>query len=46
MTRPEKADFVAQKLAELYPRTSIPLYHDDPHTLLVAVVLCAHTFTW
>ncbi len=41
MTRPEKAAFVARKLAELYPRTSIPLYHEDPYTLLVAVVLSA-----
>jgi endonuclease-3 len=41
MTRPEKAAFVARKLAELYPRTSIPLDHEDPYTLLVAVVLSA-----
>jgi endonuclease-3 len=46
MTRPEKAAFVARKLSELYPRTSIPLDHEDPYTLLVAVVLSAHTFTW
>ncbi|HNR54113.1 MAG TPA: endonuclease III [Flavobacteriales bacterium] len=41
MTRKEKAAFVAEKLAELYPRTSIPLDHEDPYTLLVAVVLSA-----
>ncbi|MBL8009742.1 MAG: endonuclease III [Flavobacteriales bacterium] len=41
MTRAEKAAFVAAKLAELYPRTSIPLHHEDPYTLLVAVVLSA-----
>ncbi|HMQ75056.1 MAG TPA: endonuclease III [Flavobacteriales bacterium] len=41
MTRAEKAAFVAQKLAELYPRTSIPLDHEDAYTLLVAVVLSA-----
>jgi endonuclease III len=41
MTRSEKAAFVAQKLAELYPRTTIPLDHEDPYTLLVAVVLSA-----
>ena len=41
MTRQEKADFVATKLAELYPRTTIPLDHEDPFTLLVAVVLSA-----
>jgi endonuclease-3 len=41
MTRAEKAAFVARKLAELYPRMSIPLDHEDPYTLLVAVVLSA-----
>ncbi len=41
MTRQQKADFVAQKLAQLYPRTTIPLDHQDPYTLLVAVVLSA-----
>ena len=41
MTRPEKAAFVSRKLAELYPRTTIPLDHEDPYTLLVAVVLSA-----
>jgi len=41
MTRHEKAHFAANKLAELYPRTSIPLDHEDPYTLLVAVVLSA-----
>lgn len=41
MTRKEKAMFVSEKLAELYPRTTIPLDHEDPFTLLVAVVLSA-----
>jgi endonuclease-3 len=41
MTRRQKAAFVSAKLAELYPRTSIPLHHEDPYTLLVAVVLSA-----
>ena len=41
MTKQEKAAFVAAKLAELYPTTSIPLDHVDPYTLLVAVVLSA-----
>ncbi len=41
MTRPERAAFASTKLAELYPRTSIPLDHEDPFTLLVAVVLSA-----
>jgi len=41
MTKKEKAAFVAAKLAELYPRTTIPLDHVDAYTLLVAVVLSA-----
>lgn len=41
MNRKEKAAFVTTKLAELYPRTRIPLDHGDPYTLLVAVVLSA-----
>ena len=41
MTKKEKAAFVSGKLAELYPRTTIPLDHEDPYTLLVAVVLSA-----
>lgn len=41
MTKQEKAAFVQSKLAELYPRTTIPLDHEDPYTLLVAVVLSA-----
>ncbi len=41
MTRTEKAAFASAKLAALYPRTSIPLDHEDPFTLLVAVVLSA-----
>lgn len=41
MTRQEKADFAAIKLAKLYPQITIPLDHEDPYTLLVAVVLSA-----
>lgn len=41
MTRPEKAAFVAKTLAKLYPKTAIPLDHEDPYTLLIAVVLSA-----
>ena len=41
MTRKEKAAFVSAKLAEFYPTTSIPLDHQDPYTLLVAVLLSA-----
>jgi endonuclease-3 len=41
MTRLERANFVAKRLAKLYPETPIPLDHTDPFTLLVAVVLSA-----
>jgi len=41
MNRTERANFVARRLAELYPRPSIPLHHRDPYTLLVAVILSA-----
>ena len=41
MTRPERADFIARRLAELYPETPVPLDHRDAYTLLVAVVLSA-----
>lgn len=41
MTRQERADFVARRLAELYPDPPIPLHHRDAYTLLVAVVLSA-----
>lgn len=41
MTRLERANYVAQKLAKLYPETPIPLDHTDAFTLLVAVVLSA-----
>ena len=41
MTRQQKSDFAAEKLAQLYPHTPIPLDHGDPYTLLVAVVLSA-----
>ncbi len=40
-TREARAAHVARVLAELYPRTPIPLDHRDPYTLLVAVVLSA-----
>jgi endonuclease-3 len=39
--RAEKAARIRKILDELYPRPPIPLGHDDPFTLLVAVVLSA-----
>jgi endonuclease-3 len=41
MTRAEKAARIGKVLAELYPLPPIPLRHEDPYTLLVAVVLSA-----
>ncbi len=37
----ERAQWIARRLAELYPETPIPLEHSDAFTLLVAVVLSA-----
>jgi endonuclease-3 len=37
----EKADYIAQRLGELYPNPPIPLDHKDPYTLLIAVLLSA-----
>jgi endonuclease III len=42
-TRAERAAFVDRRLAELYPDPPIPLAHKDTFTLLVAVLLSAHT---
>lgn len=42
-TRQARADFVRRRLAALYPETPIPLLHKDAYSLLVAVVLSAHT---
>jgi endonuclease-3 len=43
VTRAEKARRIAAILRELYPETRIPLAHEDPFTLLVAVVLSAQS---
>lgn len=39
--RLERAQYIDQRLAELYPETPVPLTHKDPYTLLVAVLLSA-----
>ncbi len=41
MKRSEKVRRILAILDELYPAPSIPLYHRDPYTLLVATVLSA-----
>ncbi|HTQ79199.1 MAG TPA: endonuclease III [Thermoanaerobaculia bacterium] len=43
MTRNEKAARILAILDALYPEVAIPLSHEDPFTLLVAVVLSAQT---
>jgi len=43
MKRAEKAERILAMLDELYPEPPIPLDHEDPFTLLVAVALSAQT---
>src|SRR4051812_19695491 len=43
MTRKEKARRIGEILDALYPLPPIPLAHEDPFTLLVAVALSAQT---
>ncbi len=43
MTKKEKAHRIAGILDELFPAVDVPLRHQDPFTLLVAVVLSAQT---
>lgn len=42
-TRVERAAYIDRRLAELYPNPAIPLDHKDGFTLLIAVLLSAHT---
>ncbi|MCA9192605.1 MAG: endonuclease III [Planctomycetales bacterium] len=41
MKKQQRADWIAQHLATLYPDPPIPLDHHDPFTLLIAVLLSA-----
>ena len=41
MTRAEKAERVAKILDRLLPMPAVPLAHEDPYTLLIAVLLSA-----
>ncbi len=43
MKRAERAGKIGVLLDELYPQPPIPLQHEDPFTLLVAVLLSAQT---
>jgi len=41
MRKQERADFVLNRLRQLYPNPPIPLQHTDAYTLLIAVLLSA-----
>ena len=43
MTKAEKVNFAIEKLQELYPVIPVPLEHEDPYTLLIAVLMSAQS---
>lgn len=43
MSKKENVDFVISTLQDLYPEIPIPLNHQDPYTLLIAVLLSAQS---
>jgi endonuclease-3 len=43
MTKRERAAFIAETLARLFPKPAVPLRHKSPFQLLVAVLLSAQT---
>jgi endonuclease-3 len=43
MTKQEKIVYIINTLERIYPETPIPLYHKDPYTLLIAVLLSAQS---
>lgn len=43
MTKKDTAKKIQKVLSKLYPEPPIPLDHKDPYTLLVAVILSAHS---
>ena len=43
MKRSEKAERIAVMLEEFYPETPVPLDHENPFQLLVAVLMSAQT---
>ena len=43
MTKSEKVDFCIETLEKLYPEIPIPLAHEAPYTLLLAVLLSAQS---
>ncbi|MBR99522.1 MAG: endonuclease III [Flavobacteriaceae bacterium] len=43
MNKKEKINYTIKKLDEIYPEVMIPLDHEDPYTLLIAVILSAQS---
>tara|TARA_B100001094_G_C18182420_1_gene801726 strand:- start:568 stop:1218 length:651 start_codon:yes stop_codon:yes gene_type:complete len=43
LRKQEKVKYVVEQLEKLYPKTTIPLNHKDPYTLLIAVLLSAQS---
>lgn len=43
MTKPQRVQYIIDKLEELYPEVPIPLHHYNPYTLLIAVILSAQS---
>lgn len=43
MTKPQRIQYIIDKLEELYPEVPIPLHHYNPYTLLIAVILSAQS---
>lgn len=41
MKKQEKVSFIIKTLQDLFPNPEIPLFHKDPYTLLIAVLLSA-----
>ena len=41
MDKKNKVLYVIKKLDELFPEVPVPLHHNDPYTLLIAVLLSA-----
>ena len=41
LLKEERVAFIDKRLAQLYPKPPVPLDHQDPFTLLIAVLLSA-----
>jgi len=41
LKKDERIAYIDRRLAQLYPKTPVPLDHSDPYTLLIAVLLSA-----